>query len=321
MRNWDFSQLAFGNLSGLHFVVIFLVIGLIFLTISRRLLRYGSFYVFIGIVGLLVGLLLGELLADPMSRLPGPWGKWMPLVVTIVVTATSLDFFLGQANSWNNFFNVLLSHLLNRPKKVAPVSEIVVDSSVFIDGRIEEIVKTGFILGKLIIPRFVIDELQRISDSQDPIKRARGRRGLEILLNLSKSPLVETEVVETDFKEPVVDKKLIRLAETRGARLLTGDYNLNRVAEISGVRVLNINELANALRPLVLPGESLRVKVVALGKEKDQGVGYLPDGTMIVVEGGQRLVGEEIDCVVERIYQSVAGKMIFVKPKGIRGDR
>jgi len=297
------------------------VIGLIFLTISRRLLRYGSFYVFIGIIGLLVGLLLGDLLADPMSRLPGPWGKWMPLVVTIVVTATSLDFFLGQASSWNNFFNVLLTHLLNRPKKVTPVPEIVVDSSVFIDGRIEEIVKTGFILGKLIIPRFVIDELQRISDSQDPIKRARGRRGLEILLNLSKSPLVETEVVETDFKEPVVDKKLIRLAETRGARLLTGDYNLNRVAEISGVRVLNINELANALRPLVLPGESLRVKVIALGKEKDQGVGYLPDGTMIVVEGGQRLVGEEVDCVVERIYQSVAGKMIFVKPKGIRGDR
>jgi|UniRef100_A0A7V3N4A8 uncharacterized protein YacL len=303
-------------LSDVNLFIIFLVIGVIFLSIARRILKFPPFFVFIGLVGLLLGLVLGNLLGSPFSRLPGLWGRWTPIVIQIVVAATVIDYFLSQTRSWSNFFENLFALAFKKQEKfIFKPSEIVVDTSIFIDGRIEELSKTGFILGKLIVPRFVLDELQRVSDSQDDLKRSRGRRGLEVLSRLTKNPQIETEIIETDFREREIDKKLIRLAKARGAKLLTCDYNLNRVAEIQGVHVLNINELANALRPIVLPGENLKVKIIAPGKEKNQGVGYLPDGTMIVVEGGERFVGEEIDCQVERIYQTVAGKMIFVKPK------
>lgn len=303
-------------LSDINLFIILLVIGIIALTVSRRLLKYQSSYVFIGLLGLLIGLLIGDLLGSPLSQLPYPWGRWVPVLVTMVVAASIVDFFLAQAPSWSRFFNLIFSSLIKKGESLPKeFPEIIVDTSSFIDGRIEELAKTGFILGKLIIPRFILDELQKVSDSEEPLKRSRGRRGLEVLARLSKNPLVGTEIIETDFRERQIDKKLVRLAKLRGAKLLTCDYNLNRIAEISGVSVLNINELSNALRPIVLPGESLKVKIVAEGKEKGQGVGYLPDGTMIVVENGQRFVGEEIDCQVERIFQTVAGKMIFVKPK------
>jgi len=303
-------------LSDVNLFIVFLVIGIIFLGIARRILKFPSFFVFIGLISLLLGLVLGNLLGNPFSRLPGLWGRWTPIVIQIVVTATVVDYFLSQTRSWSDFFENLFALAFKKQEKFAFRSpEIVVDTSVFIDGRIEELTKTGFILGKLIVPRFVLDELQRVSDSSDDLKRSRGRRGLEVLSRLTKNPQIETEIIETDFKEREIDKKLIRFAKVRAAKLLTCDYNLNRVAEIQDVRVLNINELANALRPIVLPGENLKVKIIAIGKEKNQGVGYLPDGTMIVVEGGERFVGEEIDCQVERIYQTVAGKMIFVKPR------
>ena len=307
-------------LSDINLFIILLVVGIIFLTIFRRLLKYQSSYIFIGIVGLLLGLVLGDLLGSPLSRLPDPWGKWLPIVVMIVVAATITDFFLSQVDSWNKFLSRLFALVSNKmeekgEKKNIVLPEIVVDTSAFIDGRIEELSKTGFILGKLIIPRFVLDELQKVSDQADDLKRARGRRGLEVLSRLTKNPHIQTEIIETDFRDREIDKKLLRLAAARNARLLTSDYNLNRVAEISGVTVLNINELANALKPIVLPGENLTVKIVAAGKEKGQGVGYLPDGTMVVVENGEKRVGEELECQVERIYQTVAGKMIFVKIK------
>uniref|UniRef100_A0A7V3J9Y5 PIN domain-containing protein n=1 Tax=candidate division CPR3 bacterium TaxID=2268181 RepID=A0A7V3J9Y5_UNCC3 len=303
-------------LSDVNLFIIFLVIGIIFLGVARRILKFPPFFVFIGLIGLLLGLVLGNLLGSPFSRLPGLWGYWTPIVIQIVVAATVIDYFLSQTRSWSNFFENLFTLVFKKQEKfMFKPPEIVVDTSVFIDGRIEELAKTGFILGKLIVPRFVLDELQRVSDSRDDLKRSRGRRGLEVLSRLTKNPQIETEIIETDFREREIDKKLIRLAKARGAKLLTCDYNLNRVAEIQGVDVLNINELTNALRPIVLPGENLKVKIVAPGKERNQGVGYLPDGTMIVVEDGERFVGEEIDCQVERIYQTVAGKMIFVKPK------
>lgn len=302
-------------LSDINLFIVLLVIGLIALTLARKLLKFQSAYVFIGLIGLSIGLIVGDLLGSPLSKLPGPWGHWLPIVITIVVAAAVLDFFLAQVPGWSKFFTRLYSLMPGREEQRGALSEIVVDTSSFIDGRIEELVKTGFILGKLIIPRFVLDELQKVSDSEEPLKRTRGRRGLEVLNRLTKNPVVETEIIETDFRERQVDKKLIKLAKARGTKLLTCDYNLNRIAEISGVSVLNINELAAALRPIVLPGENLRVKIVASGKEKGQGVGYLPDGTMIVVENGQRFVGEELECQVERIFQTVAGKMIFVKPK------
>jgi len=303
-------------LSDANFFVIFLVIGVICLSIARRILKFQSSIIMIGLVGLLFGLVVGNLLGGPFGRLPGAWGRWTPVVIQVVVAATVVDFFLGQSRGWVDFFSDLNALIFKKREKIIPkIPEILVDTSIFIDGRIEELARTGFILGKLVIPRFVLDELQKVSDSKDDLKRARGRRGLDVLVRLSKNPQVNLEIIETDFPQGDIDKKLVKLAKIREAKLLTCDHNLNRVAEISGVRVLNLNELSNALKPLVLPGEDITVKIIAPGKEKNQGVGYLADGTMVVVENGSRLVGSEIECQVERIYQTIAGKMIFVKPK------
>jgi uncharacterized protein YacL len=197
----------------------------------------------------------------------------------------------------------------------------IVDTSVIVDGRIVEIVESGFIEGAFIVPRFVLRELQTIADSLDSLKRTRGRRGLDVLSRLQEVTTVE--INERDYDDmPLgnVDAKLVRLAQELNAKLLTNDYNLNRVAHVEGVVVLNINELANAVKPVVLPGEELHVQVIREGKESHQGVGYLDDGTMIVVEQGRRLIGEATDVVVTSVLQTVAGRMIFAKPKAREGS-
>jgi len=192
---------------------------------------------------------------------------------------------------------------------------IVVDTSAIIDGRIAEIVESGFIYGTLVIPRFVLDELQHIADSSDALRRNRGRRGLEILNRMQKEPATPVEIVEDDVPEIAeVDAKLVALALARSRVILTNDFNLNRVAELQGVRVMNINSLANAVKPAVLPGEELRVRVIQEGKEAGQGVGFLDDGTMIVIEGGARHIDRELDVSVTRVLQTVAGRMIFAQP-------
>ena len=193
---------------------------------------------------------------------------------------------------------------------------IVVDTSAIIDGRIAEIVESGFIYGTLVIPRFVLDELQHIADSSDTLRRNRGRRGLDILNRMQKEPSTPVEIVEDDVPEIAeVDAKLVALALARSRVILTNDFNLNRVAELQGVRVMNINSLANAVKPAVLPGEELRVRVIQEGKEAGQGVGFLDDGTMIVVEGGARHIDKELDVSVTRVLQTVAGRMIFAQPR------
>lgn len=192
----------------------------------------------------------------------------------------------------------------------------VVDTSVIIDGRIVEIVESGFLEGVLVVPRFVLRELQTVADSLDPLKRTRGRRGLEILGRLQE--LSAIEISDRDYDDmPLgnVDAKLVRFAREIGARLLTNDYNLNRVAHLEGVAVLNVNELANAVKAVVLPGEEMRVTVIREGKELHQGVGYLDDGTMIVVEQGRRIMGESADVIVTSVLQTAAGRMIFARPK------
>lgn len=190
----------------------------------------------------------------------------------------------------------------------------VLDTSVIIDGRILDIVRSGFLEGPLLLPRFVLRELQLIADSGDPLKRARGRRGLDLLTELQR--VIPIEIVERDPDEiHEVDAKLVRLAQERGAKLVTNDYNLNRVAHVEGVPVLNINELANAVKPVLLPGDDLRVAVIREGREAHQGVGYLDDGTMIVVENGRRLIGETVDVAVTSALQTNAGRMIFARPK------
>jgi uncharacterized protein YacL len=192
----------------------------------------------------------------------------------------------------------------------------VVDTSVIVDGRIVEIFQCGFVEGPLIVPRFVLRELQAIADSEDPQRRTRGRRGLEALTKLQEMHAIVINEREYDDLPPGnVDAKLVRLARELQARLLTNDYNLNRVAQVEGVEVLNINELANAVKPVVLPGEELHVHVIREGKEAHQGVAYLDDGTMIVIEQGKRLVGTSTDVVVTSVLQTVAGRMIFARQK------
>lgn len=192
----------------------------------------------------------------------------------------------------------------------------ILDTSVIIDGRIADIVQTGFVEGVLLVPGFVLEELQHIADSSDLLKRNRGRRGLDILNQISKEMVIKVEISERDFEDIAeVDSKLVRLGQVLGAPILTNDYNLNKVAELQGVKVLNINELANAVKPVVLPGEEMLVQVMKEGKEQGQGVAYLDDGTMIVVDNGRRYMGQHIAVMVTSVLQTAAGRMIFAKPK------
>jgi len=194
------------------------------------------------------------------------------------------------------------------------------DTSVIIDGRIAEVCDTGFLEGKFYIPRFVLQELQRIADSSDPLKRNRGRRGLDILNRMQKSKIT-IEVLELDAPETrEVDEKLLIIGKQKGAKIITNDFNLNKVAEIHGVPVLNINDLANALKPAVLPGELLQIRVIKEGKEAGQGIGYLDDGTMVVVDNGKIYMGQKIEVVVTSALQTAAGRMIFAKKKDEAGD-
>jgi uncharacterized protein YacL len=207
------------------------------------------------------------------------------------------------------------------PAQAKAVGSILVDTSAIIDGRIADVAQAGFMPGRLLVPRFVLQELQNIADSEDPQRRMRGRRGLEVLNALRQTADVEIEVVEEnpeDIKE--VDHKLVYLAKQYDTDILTTDYNLNRVASVESVRVLNVNELSNALRAVVLPGEILEIKVAQQGKERGQGVGYLEDGTMIVVEDGEKLIGKDVKVEVSKIFQSVAGKMIFASQKNGNGS-
>lgn len=192
----------------------------------------------------------------------------------------------------------------------------ILDTSVIIDGRIADICKTGFIEGTLVIPGFILEELQHIADSSDLLKRNRGRRGLDILNKIQKELDVKVEIYEGDFEEIAeVDSKLVRLAKVLGGKVLTNDFNLNKVCELQGVSVLNINDLANAVKPVVLPGEEIVVQVIKDGKEHGQGVAYLDDGTMIVVEGGRDYIGTTMEVMVTSVLQTSAGRMIFAKPK------
>lgn len=211
-------------------------------------------------------------------------------------------------------FNLLIPFIKLEGK--GPGEEIILlDTSVIIDGRIADIAETHFFSGRLVLPRFVLKELQLIADSSDPLKRNRGRRGLDILNRIKKNPHLDVKIHEMDFPEfSTVDAKLVKMAQVTGAKVFTNDYNLNKVAELQGVKVLNINELANAVKPVVMPGETMQVKVLKEGKEHDQGVAYLNDGTMVVVDNGRRRIGQTINVVITSVLQTQAGRMIFAKP-------
>jgi uncharacterized protein YacL len=272
------------------------------------------------VVGLLLGLLMGFLLGLPLGALPDPLGTWLPFGVSLFLGLGMLG--LTVAKREDLMIATEAIGLFRRPTPegdrgaVAGDPHIVVDTSAIIDGRIKDIVDSGFIYGTLVVPKFVLEELQHIADSSDTLRRNRGRRGLEILAQMQKDSPTPVEIVDEPLPDITeVDAKLVALARVRSKAILTNDYNLNRVAELQGVRVLNVNSLANAVKPAVLPGEELRVRVIQEGKEAGQGVGFLDDGTMIVVEGGVRYIDKDLDVSVTRVLQTVAGRMIFAQPR------
>lgn len=290
------------------------------LYLGRRLRRVSFTVLILAVVGLILGLILGSLAGGVFRGLPGIYGQYLPIVVEIVFAVAVADLFIQQAPGLKEFASQATRRFFEmlhwRDREPHHEIEYVIDTSSLIDGRIQEIATTGFIEGHLLVPRFILDELQQVADSSDPVRRTKGKRGLEALSDLRKNKKVVVEILEEGLSgREKVDGKLVKIAKSRRARILTVDYNLNRVASISDVKVLNVNELAHALRPALVPGEALQIKVIQKGKERGQGVGFLPDGTMIVVEGGEKLVGDMVAIEVERVFQTVAGKMIFGKPK------
>ncbi len=265
-----------------------------------------------GVLGLIAGLIIAFLIKSILFdyiRFVGQAGSYVAAVLYLIVSifAAYLGARVGVKQRVG-LMNVTGGKLTpNVPGKI-------IDTSVIVDGRITEIVESGFLDPPYIVPRFVLHEIQLIADSTDAMKRSRGRRALDVLAKLQE--LVPIEIGEIDYPDVVgVDAKLVRMARETGGRLVTNDYNLNRVAHVEGVAVLNINELANAVKPIVLPGEEMHVAILREGKEAQQGIGYLDDGTMIVVENGRRLIGESADVVVTSVLQTVAGRMIFAKTK------
>jgi uncharacterized protein YacL len=273
--------------------------------------------IFIGLLGLGLGLIIVALLAFPLSHLPYPSGSWLPVVALVVVTPLCVRVVMSRRADVRTLVTQRgqASAVLDDDDAQSG-NRVLLDTSAIIDGRIADITSTGFIHGDLVVPRFVLDELQHIADSPDVLRRNRGRRGLDMLNRMSKdgdSPVVVMDVDADEVAE--VDGKLVQIAKQLHCPIITNDFNLNRVAELQGVRVLNINQLANAVKPVVLPGEEMAVHIIQQGKEYNQGVGYLDDGTMIVVEDGQRYINRDVDIIVTRVLQTVAGRMIFAHPK------
>ncbi|HEX9039305.1 MAG TPA: PIN domain-containing protein [Ktedonobacterales bacterium] len=300
-----------------------------------------------GVIGLVVGLLIAALLAIPLAQLSfADLGRWAPTAVAILCAWLGVTIAVLRKNDFTRLASMafagraarraardegeeheehdageqvssgrLRDRLTGRGNK-RMTDRILLDTSAIIDGRIADISQTGFITGTLVAPRFVLEELQHIADSPDGMRRNRGRRGLEILQRLQKDSNVPVEISDADPTEVAeVDAKLVKLARQWRCAIITNDFNLNRVAELQGVKVLNINELAHAVKPILLPGEEMTVKIMQEGKEAGQGVGYLDDGTMIVVENGKAYLQSTIEVTVTRVLQTVAGRMIFAHPK------
>lgn len=274
-----------------------------------------------GFVGALIPVLIMSLIAYPITKLPGFVGPLLYVLFDIIVAIIGADFAIKRREEISNILSGIKRPTSKDKKNKRDGRKIpkILDTSVIIDGRIFDICQTGFVEGPLVIPNFVLDELRHISDSADSLKRNRGRRGLDVLNKIQKELDIETEIWEGDSKDikeiEEVDAKLLKLAQNLGGKVVTNDFNLNKVAEVQRVPVLNINELANSIKPVVLPGEEMRVVIVKDGKEHTQGIGYLDDGTMIVVEGGKKFIGESIEVLVTSVLQTAAGRMIFAKPK------
>ncbi|MEW6408608.1 MAG: PIN domain-containing protein [Nitrospirota bacterium] len=294
----------YGLLLGIAFS---LTVILIEIALSRVTLRI--------LVGGILGLIGGSLLAKIIASTIGALSPRMSLLLHLLLMGLFGYFGIvfgikkGESFQLSKVIRYLKGQEGNENTKI-------LDTSVIIDGRIADICETGFLEGMFIIPQFILRELQHIADSSDPLKRARGRRGLDILHKIQKMAGVDVKIIEEDFpKLRDVDSKLVALAKRLNAKIITNDFNLNKVAELQGVTVLNINELTNAVKPVVLPGEGMKVFILKEGKEINQGVAYLDDGTMVVVENARKLIGKTVDVIVTSVLQTTAGRMIFTKLK------
>ena len=266
-----------------------------------------------GTVGMIVGLTVAVLLSFAFARLPGWPGVAIPIALSVLLGPLGLAIMVSRERDISQLLPDLTRHgdVAGRNNTNG---RVLMDTSAIIDGRIADISKTGFVHGTMIIPRFILDELRHVADSSDALRRNRGRRGLEMLTKLRKEAEVPIQILDVDdHDDSEVDAKLVTLAKSLNARILTTDFNLNRVAEIQGVRVLNINELANALKPVVLPGEEMVVRIIQEGKESGQGVGFLDDGTMVVVEGAKKHINSHLEVSVTRVLQTAAGRIIFAQ--------
>ncbi len=271
---------------------------------------------FAGLMGLIVGLLVAALLTFPLSLLPPPFGNLMPFVGVLLFGYLGIAIFVMRQSDIISMLRSFRSDEGPGSKKAWGTGNrtILLDTSVIIDGRIADIARTGFLPGTLLIPRFVLNELQYIADSADNLRRQRGRRGMEVLAELQKTPNVTVRISDIDVDGVrEVDDKLVILARQMQCPILTNDYNLNRIAELQGVPILNINELANAVKSVVLPGETITLDIIQEGREPGQGVGYMDDGTMVVVEDGANHIGQRHELVVTKVLQTAAGRMIFAR--------
>lgn len=269
-----------------------------------------------GVIGLAIGLGVAALLIPSISSLPVPLGNVLPVAVSILFGYIGMAVMIMRQEDIFNLIGPRLTSnasLFDFGQKMGE-DVVLLDTSVIIDGRIADISQTGFIRSTVLVPRFVLNELQHIADSSDPLRRNRGRRGLDLLGRLQEESLAPVQITDIDVEGiNQVDDKLVILAKQLKCPIITNDFNLNHVAKLQGVVVLNINELANAVKTVILPGETMDVKIIQEGKERDQGVGYLNDGTMIVIENGKRAINQNVEVEVTKVLQTSAGRMIFAK--------
>jgi uncharacterized protein YacL len=282
----------------------------------KRMAQVSAQTMVAGLAGLILGLLVAALISAPISALPSPIGQLLPFISAIFLAYLGATIFIMREH---DITNLLHSRFQSNPDGNGPAPQegrsILMDTSVIIDGRIADIARTGFVQGPMLVPAFVLIELQHIADSSDPLRRKRGRRGLDILNRLQKDNTIPLRITDLDVEGVrEVDDKLVILGKQLRSPILTNDYNLNRVAELQGVTVLNINELANAVKAVYLPGETMDVQVIQEGKEVGQGVAYLDDGTMVVIEDGKENINKTIPVTVTKVLQTAAGRMIFAKP-------
>jgi len=291
--------------------IVGLVVACVIILLEMGMRRFSIRNLSAAVFGLIFGFFMAWVLTSVMRLIPMSLQLFSSLQIILILIFCYLGMVIAMRGK--DEFNLIIPYVkFSRQDKKDDI--IILDTSVIIDGRIADIFQTNFVEGRIVIPRFVLKELQQIADSQDALKRNRGRRGLDILNKIQKNTALDVRIQEEDFPEiKEVDAKLVKLAKVLGGKIFTNDFNLNKIAELQGVSVLNINELANSLRPIVLPGEPMEIRISKEGKEYNQGIAYLDDGTMVVVDNSKHMIGQVTRVTVTSVLQTSAGRMIFAK--------